>query len=121
MNTVSEEGPSTPSLYYQTIQPSQHDSYIEESPNITHQSNITHQLHLIQTNRFYYKCCCLAITILISSILFTLFLIYVLNAVQCEKYLCELLLHHDIFSCIEDEDISHRLIDIRNEICFSYS
>ena len=115
MNTISEDEQTAPPLYYQTIQTSQQGSYVQESPNITH------QLHVIQSNRFYYKCCCLAITVLISSIIFTLFLIFVLNAVQCEKYLCELLLHHDIFSCIEDEDVSHRLIDIRNEICFSYS
>ena len=95
---ISDEDQSNSTLYYQSIQQSQ-----------SHRNN-----------HFYYCCVFLSSSIFISITLFTILLIYILNSVQCEKYLCELLSHDNIFSCIEDEELVHNLMDIKNQICIRY-
>lgn len=98
MNVNSEEDHLTSSVYYQTIQESE----------------------VRDNKRFYYCCFCISSSIFICITLFTLFLIFILNSVQCEKYLCDLLSHDSIFSCIEDKELVHNLIDIKNQICIRY-
>lgn len=95
---VNSQDDDSSSLYYQTIQ----------------------QSEVRNNNRFYYCCFCISSSIFISVTLFTLFLIYILNSVQCEKYLCELLSYDSIFSYIEDKELVHKLIDIKNQICIRY-
>ena len=97
MDVNSQEDESS-SLYYQTIQ----------------------QPEVQNNNRFYYCCFCISSSIFIFVTLFTLFLIYILNSVRCEKYLCELLSYDSIFSCIENEKLIHDLIDIKNQLCMKY-
>lgn len=95
---ISEENSFNSPLYYRPIQ----------------------QIQTRPSNRFYYCCFCLSSSTVIFITLFTILFIYILNAIRCEKYLCNLLLHHDISSCVDDRVLSHSLMDIKNEICIKY-